>query len=173
MIGQRIAVHAAKRRPKQWDLDLMMGLGRDELPDGYDFGFDGEPVPTLDVPLGKVVATAVLTDAVEIQELKDDYSVDFWRGDVIAIGKSVVSGGLRGLQVDRYGDFTVGRWMWVLEDLQRLEVPVGAIGRQGLWEWTEMPDDEYSPWSENSLALPKEAGPHSLRTTTKPGVDDR
>ena len=135
VIGQRIAVHAAKRRPKQWDLDLMQGLGRDELPDGYDFGFDGEPVPTLGVPLGLVLATVVLADAVEIYELKEDDSVDYLRGDVIAIGKSVVSGGLSGVQVDRYGDFTVGRWMWVLEDLQRLEVPVGAVGRQGFWEW--------------------------------------
>lgn len=29
-----------------------------------------------------------------------------------------------------------GPWCWILEDVERLEVPVPATGRQGLWTWT-------------------------------------
>jgi len=36
-----------------------------------------------------------------------------------------------------FGDYTPGRFMWFLEDLQRLEKPIPAKGAMGLWEWNE------------------------------------
>lgn len=38
-------------------------------------------------------------------------------------------------QID-YGDFAPGGWAWLLVDIRRLDPPVPAKGRQGLWEWT-------------------------------------
>lgn len=32
-----------------------------------------------------------------------------------------------------YGDFTPGRWAWMLDDVRPLIEPVGALGGQGLW----------------------------------------
>ena len=38
----------------------------------------------------------------------------------------------RQLTSDPYGDFSVGRWLWVFQDVRHVE-PVPAIGRQGVW----------------------------------------
>jgi activating signal cointegrator 1 len=35
-----------------------------------------------------------------------------------------------------YGDFSPGRYAWLLADTEPLDEPVPAKGRQGLWEWT-------------------------------------
>lgn len=34
-----------------------------------------------------------------------------------------------------FGDYTPGRWAWVLSDLRQLPEPLPARGRQQLWEW--------------------------------------
>ena len=33
------------------------------------------------------------------------------------------------------GDFSPGRWAWVLTDVKPLEKPIPAKGAQGLWNW--------------------------------------
>jgi hypothetical protein len=33
------------------------------------------------------------------------------------------------------GDFTPGRWAWLLDDVRKLDEPIPAKGHQGLWEW--------------------------------------
>ncbi len=34
-----------------------------------------------------------------------------------------------------FGDYTPGRYAWILEDIKQLPEPVPARGRQGLWGW--------------------------------------
>ena len=34
-----------------------------------------------------------------------------------------------------YGDFTLGRFAWILENVQRCD-PIPAKGKQGLWDWS-------------------------------------
>ena len=34
-----------------------------------------------------------------------------------------------------YGDYSAGRWAWLLDDLRVLPEPIPARGSQGLWEW--------------------------------------
>ena len=34
-----------------------------------------------------------------------------------------------------FGDFSLGRYAWKLENMRRLPVPIPAVGRQGLWKW--------------------------------------
>ena len=34
-----------------------------------------------------------------------------------------------------FGDYTRGRYMWILRDVERLEIPIPARGHQRLWEW--------------------------------------
>ncbi len=36
------------------------------------------------------------------------------------------------ITTDSYGDFSMGRWLWVLQDLWHVE-PVSTNGRQGVW----------------------------------------
>ena len=37
--------------------------------------------------------------------------------------------------VDRWGDFGVGRWLYGLEAVRKLNVPAPVLGHQGLWIW--------------------------------------
>lgn len=39
-----------------------------------------------------------------------------------------------------FGDYTPGRYAWILEDIKRLPKPIPARGRQGIWEWDEFPE---------------------------------
>lgn len=36
-----------------------------------------------------------------------------------------------------YGDFTPGRWAWLLENVRPVALPIPARGRQQLWTWTD------------------------------------
>ena len=41
------------------------------------------------------------------------------------------------LRGDPYGDFSPGRFAWLLRAVQALSMPVPVRGRQGLWEWDD------------------------------------
>lgn len=43
-----------------------------------------------------------------------------------------------------FGDFSLGRYAWILEDVRQLPEPIPAKGRQGLWNW-EVPEGVKSP----------------------------
>ena len=136
LIGQRIAIHAAKRkmRPDEdgWGYSDKIYLRDKGLPvvesvtigslvDSFHWGASNP------CPLGMVVATAVLTKAVQVECVANDraYYID---GD----------GPLRTLEsvpTDIYGDFSPGRWLWFLEDVERLPEPIAAVGHQGFWNW--------------------------------------
>jgi hypothetical protein len=34
-----------------------------------------------------------------------------------------------------FGNYSPGRWAWILEDVQPLDKPISAKGSLGLWEW--------------------------------------
>lgn len=34
-----------------------------------------------------------------------------------------------------FGDYRIGRYAWILEDVKRLPLPIEATGRQRLWDW--------------------------------------
>lgn len=113
VIGERIAIHAAKTR-----------TGR--------FAFNGCDLPANfeDLPFGCIVATAVLADCVQVNHI--------WRGNYETTSPSLgdeVSDSPMGLRfpVDRYGDFDRGRWLWILTGIERLDRPIATPGRQGFW----------------------------------------
>ncbi len=43
-------------------------------------------------------------------------------------------------QEREFGDYSPGRWAWILEDVKRLPEPVPAKGKQGLWYWDKQGD---------------------------------
>ena len=75
-------------------------------------------------PLGKIVATCRLVDCVKIVE-QPKLSRD---------GFAMLENGIQvsGNELS-FGDYTVGRYAWILEDVQPLKEPVPAKGMQGLW----------------------------------------
>ncbi len=97
------------------------------------------------LPLGAIVATATLVDVVPIiPRLAEDAPIphalvvgNFGPGEDLALfreGDAFASGHDDQLP---YGDFTPGRYAWLLSDVVRLPEPIPCRGHQGLWEWAE------------------------------------
>lgn len=100
--GQRIAIHATKTR--------------DQLPIcGEDYFRDHVPDPDA-LPLGAIVATAILDRAREIT------------------AESAAALLARNPQEHAFGLYTPGRWAWFLRDVKRLSVPVPFRGSQGAFD---------------------------------------
>ena len=124
MVGQRIAIHAGLTladyretwRSQPWLWPFLDGLG--------------------ELPRGAVVAVATLTEVHQAEEVYESQQ----EGLLVACRSST---GLRSdgmterliLPSDPWGDYSPGRFLWVLEDVQPLVVPVPAVGHQGWWEW--------------------------------------
>ena len=118
LIGNRIAIHAGQSRA------------------GADFA---QKLGMTDLPIGAVLATAVLVAAHKIH--------DRWRMDGVLYQASSLrklsmqpddDPDFRGerFPIDEYGDYSPGRWAWRLVDVVVLDPPIPARGAQGLWNWT-------------------------------------
>ena len=79
----------------------------------------------LDLPFGAVLGTVNLDDCVCFTE-------DFFNG-------------VPGHDDDerQYGDFTPGRFGFMLSDVRRFKVPIPARGSLNFWDWTPPPNLEY------------------------------
>ena len=74
-------------------------------------------------PFGAVVATAVLWDAIQVDHATHKYRHPSMKGRDLWI------------EPNGYGDFSHGRWIWVLHAVVKLPEPIPAKGRQGFWNW--------------------------------------
>jgi hypothetical protein len=102
-------------------------------------------------PLGAVVAVVEVVDCVPILHRDDDLAEAWmphvapnhqghlwhWQGCNPEIGDPTWSVSDITDQLP-YGDFTPGRWAWLLADARPLLVPISCRGAQGLWT---VPDD--------------------------------
>jgi len=163
LIGERIAVHASARRVPTRMAKLPEGVMGDWwVVDDDDNGISlldhrdghGTIYDLHDLPLGVIVATCTLVDAVPILAADDGLEVA-WQSHVAPTrndGRLKVWSGpgpynditgqptwnLDDVEAQRpFGDYTPGRWAWLLADIAPLAVPVPAKGRQGLWTWDE------------------------------------
>jgi hypothetical protein len=83
-----------------------------------------EPFP--DYPLGVVLATCRLVACIRTEVVSGKVSAHLW---------GTAGGGQLTAQERAFGDYSPGRWAWVLEDVQPLAEPVAAKGQLRLWEW--------------------------------------
>lgn len=130
----RIAIHAAK--------GLIKGGRREMIRICYERPFAAalkaaglSPFTAIDaLPYGKVLATATLIDCVPT----------YRPGIANAPGapQFVLTRGDRSWAVPpeqpelSFGDYTPGRYAWLLDDVQVLPEPIPAVGHLSLWEWT-------------------------------------
>ena len=129
LIGHRIALHAGKQLIKSQN---GLGTGTWEMMNRL-YGPDWSDL----IPRGKVVATALLADASRVLALD------------LETGRATLGGSSpRTVLADPYGDFSPGRWLWFLEDVQPCNPPVPASGAQGLWNWEpqEAEEQEANSW---------------------------
>lgn len=79
-----------------------------------------------DLPRGGVLAVCALVTCIR---LDDDLTVR----DVLLLPSAAP-------HERAFGDYSVGRFAWVLADVQRLPDPLSARGALGLWDWQESPN---------------------------------
>ena len=85
------------------------------------------------VPTGAVLATAVLAGMARVAraDLLEGCAVHDPGAEVgCAVGTGRTS-------IEPWGDFSTGRWLWFLNDVEALPEPVPAVGRQFFWRWVE------------------------------------
>ena len=108
LIGHRIAIHAAKKIVAFPDTPAYREVQRrGEQRIGPRLAADRISTK------GAVVAVATLQNARQVQ---DDTAIP--QGNELL-----------------FGDFTLGRWIWELSNVQPLDPPVPARGHQGLWNF--------------------------------------
>lgn len=90
------------------------------------------------LPLGEVLATCTLVDVVPCVDFMTERTDERTRVEHIADSLFLrvprVVPALNVTDQLPYGDFTPGRFAWLLTDVTAI-VPVSVRGRQGLWEW--------------------------------------
>ena len=139
IIGHDLAIHASKQYVPGYRLDPAL---RDALRhywgSAYDIGW----------PLGKVVAVARLIAGLRVIEppkgiIREGYVyTQGWAlQDTLLMFDDSITGKRDGLVYgqtiippDVYGDFSVGRALWVLDNIRSVDPPVAARGRQRLWQ---------------------------------------
>jgi hypothetical protein len=106
-----LAIHASKKVPS----DISDFYEENQLPwDLTRLGFFN----ITDLPAGMVLATCRLVDVIP--------TTSPYLTEVLKTKEA------------NYGDYEPGRFAWILTDITHLEVPVPAIGHQGLWTWDEV-----------------------------------
>lgn len=84
------------------------------------------------LPFGAIVATCRLVDCVPTTHIMKAFG---------AYGPTDASGGRTLWQLTdqelTFGDYTSGRWAWLLADIKALPEPVPCKGALGLWEWEQ------------------------------------
>ncbi|MFA6244778.1 MAG: ASCH domain-containing protein [Candidatus Hydrogenedentales bacterium] len=106
-----IGIHAATRKLTQQDHDEYRRIA-------FDLKILGVTIkhPHYDFDFGCIIAVANLKRCERMEDLSK-YS---------AVEKVC-------------GNFEIGRYAWVLEDVRSLDVPIPAKGKQGLWKYTGEP----------------------------------
>jgi hypothetical protein len=127
-----LAIHSAKGFPEDcearcYEEPFYTALGRPNIiTSGIDLALD--PI----LPRGFVLATCKLVGCV-----KTDY---------LQRGKPIPSNGWPSTEAFEltedewaFGDYSPGRWAWLLADISMLSKPIAARGYQFLWEWVAQP----------------------------------
>ena len=117
LVGQTIAIHAGKRVVRKSGVAVENQM-RARLGEDWHRA----------IPAGVVLATAALA-GVDYVDLQTGYAVHDLSTEV---GCAV---GLGQTRTDPWGDFSPGRWLWFLADVEVLANPAPAIGHHSFWHW--------------------------------------
>lgn len=125
LVGQRIAIHAAKK-PLQQSLTAA-GVSQVLMARMVEALRAAGEKP-LNLPFGKVVCTAVVGRPLRVARF---VAGDFNGGSLRHPFVITEEGERR--EANAFGDFSPGRWLWPMQDVERVE-PFAAVGRQGIFD---------------------------------------
>lgn len=142
LIGERLAIHAAARVPTPGRGPMFVG--------GFHVAQGGTWLHGVDIdirmPFGAVLATARLAACLpmvagvppqdEWLEPWDILTLEPWPIRVAWPGYGSAHTVQEYSSQGPFGDFAVGRWAWLLEDVVPFRAPVPARGGQRIWNWT-------------------------------------
>ena len=113
-----MAIHPGKRepRPTEWNIEVQRAVLQ-------------RADSSHSMPMGAVVATARLIECMQVVSEPNSGGMVSCRGFGVLGNEPEYDATIT---IDPYGDFSVGRWLWVFQDLRRVE-PVSINGRQGIW----------------------------------------
>lgn len=133
LIGQRIAIHAAKKIDREAAMmaeDLLYGQHGHDLADRIEATFSEASDKILGVfnmatlPIGCIVCTAKLDAAFQMGP----------GGTVTARMTSRPMPECFRPRIDAWGDYSPGRWAWLLSEVQVVNPPAPVNGRQGFFD---------------------------------------
>lgn len=115
-----LAIHAAKGFPSWAQQECYTNFFLPALFDDYDGRWQS-------LPTGAIVATCELIATQKIDEMDLIKGRRGWsKGSFIWYASE---------QEKAFGDYSIGRYMWFLENIKMLREPIPARGALGLWEW--------------------------------------
>lgn len=118
-----LAIHASKNLPG-WVGDIVRS--EPQFANALGDLFDPHGRVLGDLPRGCIIAIAEL---VSVKRIAEDSAGWGWRGpDGRVYGYHLTD------QERAFGDYTPGRYAWLLADVRPLDAPVPAKGALGLWE---------------------------------------
>ena len=118
-VGQRIAIHAGKTVAKYCDPATYEAIAEIYGPDWRET-----------IPTGCVVATAKLSRILHVGRWADN---DATAVSCIDINDRSPIRELTNVKIDPHGDFSFGRYLWMLEDVKSAEPRIKVPGRMKLW----------------------------------------
>lgn len=142
LIGKRIAIHAAARKvPYPLPIAGLTGVYSVGRP-GISVGMYLPDIGHVHLPLSAVVATAELRACVPMVDWLERLDAPYLRVGNDPKGRPLPlrlrpsnTGPSMLVEAQRpYGDFAPGRWAWILDDIETLDKPLPATGRQRLWD---------------------------------------
>jgi hypothetical protein len=145
LIGATIAIHAAKkvsRDAADMATEIMFGQfdGHRGLAEKLEASWGGDQYP-IDLmapfgeavlPVGCVVCTARLDAAFQLGEEAENAAIPAARIVVRRASRPMLE--FCTVPYDAFGDYSPGRWAWLLRNIKPLIPPPPAVGRQGFFD---------------------------------------
>lgn len=140
-----LAIHAGRVPPLGSDMATLVGEQPGVFARWVEAGLVSHDGLEDRLPLGAVVAIATLADVLPMAD-EGSMIVDYVGIDLsptndrppLLLWKEDEDDHVIGTDVSDqlpFGEFAPGRFAWVLEDVEPLDVPISATGKQGLWTW--------------------------------------
>lgn len=120
----KIAIHSSKNINKEGKESCLKNEFLKALGDEYILIKENNKIK-YNFNFGNIIATADLINCVQMKELYEDYAI--LENGIKIQGNEFI-----------FGDYTPGRYAWILDNVQMLDKPIGVKGHLGLWDYDNL-----------------------------------